>query len=846
MYLLKASESIPRIVVSRACAIGRHLKLSSLFLAVLILLANASAAVAQQPDTTEKKVANPIGVAGEQQKSQRQTKPSQPAIVAQTEPDKPDEVVIYSEKKEVQGDVYILTGKVQITYTDILVIADRATFNTVTNDLLAEGNVYFEQQGQRFTGERLELNYKTKRGTITMPTAFTNRTPGGTVVIVDASRADKTSDDTYVLEDAKLTACQEAVPKWAFTAKRARVRIEHRATVSNALFRIKNIPVFYLPYASISISKKDRSSGFLLPSSGSSNIKGRTLHLAYFQTLGRSADVLVRTDIYSKRGIGLGFDFRARTNETSHINIGSFLVFDRLLGPKLQSNCNPATDPNQCKLPDQGGSSFYAEGVHNFKNGFVAVADVNITSSFTFRQVFSDNILSAISPEERSLFYLNKNWRSFSFNAQFGEQSSFIGEFDKDGNFISDQIVKVRKFPSVELSKRSTQISDSLPFYFSFDAALEGVRRSETVGSDFRLKTPSVVQRLNFAPRLTFPLKSFAGFTLTPSLGFGSTFYSDSLDPVQRQVTGQNLFRNYADLDIDLRAPALAKVFHHQDGTPWFKHIIEPFVEYRRIAGIDEFDRTLRVDESDVIANTNEITYGVSNSFLIKRDSGDGSGPQPHELFNLTLMQKYFFDPTFGGALQEGVRNQFFPINTLSGFAFGAIKRDVSPLNIRARLRPTPTVFADVRLNYDTKFHDIRDFIVGAGITKGLFSISQSWYYTRHIAVDHFRSDLKFDPSTLPGNQMDISAFVGTPAHGPYGGFTVSYDFRDKLFNDGMRDRKLINLTTTAGWAWDCCSLNIQTITFNAGIRDENRIVFAFTLKGIGTFGTENIGQRRR
>ncbi len=783
-------------------------------------------AFAQQTEP-EKKVANPIGVADQQRQSNRQTKPAQITITAQVSPTSTEKVTIEAETQIVQGDVYICSGNVQVSYGDVLIIADRATYNEVTFDLLAEGNVYFEQQGQRLTGDRVEFNYKTRRGTILNSTTFTNRTPDGTTLVIDANRADKINKDTYTLENVKMTACQEAVPKWTFTAKRARIRMERKATVYNALLRVKNVPVFYLPYASISISKKDRSSGFLLPSSGSSSIKGRTLHLAYYQTLGRSADLQVRTDIFSRRGVGLGFDFRARTNETSKINFGSFLVLDRLFGEKG---------------PDQGGSSFYADAVHNFKNGFVAVADVNITSSFAFRQIFSDNILSAISPEERSLFYLNKNWRSFSFNAQFGEQSSFIGEFDKNGNFVSDQIVKTRKFPSVELNKRATQISERFPFYFSFDSALEGVRRSETSADQFKLKTPSVVQRLDFFPRLTFPLKSFAGFTVTPSLGLRSTFYSDSLDPVTRQVTGQNLFRNYVDVDVDVRPTALAKVYRHKDGAAWFKHIIEPFIEYRRIEGIDEFDRTLRVDERDVIAETNEVGIGISNSILVKRSPGEGQAPQPHEFLNLTLTQKYFFDPTFGGALRDGERNQFFPINTLGGFSFGALRRDMSPLNLRARVRPTQNIFADVRLNYDTKYHDLRDFIFGAGLTKGIFSISQSWFYTRRIAVDQF----KFDPSTLPGNQMDISAFIGNPSKGPYGGFTISYDLRDKLFNGGLRDQKLINLTTSTGWAWDCCSLNVQTITFNAGLRSENRIVFAFTLKGIGSFGTENIGQRRR
>src|SRR5262249_59180419 len=109
----------------------------------------------------------------------------------------------------------------------------------------------------------------------------------------------------------------------------------------------------------------------------------------------------------------------------------------------------------------------------------------------------------------------------------------------------------------------------------------------------------------------------------------------------------------YGDVDRDLRARGLARIFHHRDGPPWFKHVIEPFVEYRRIAGIDEFDRTLPIDERDLIADTNEIAYGVTNRLFVKRKGTDGSTPQTHELFDLTLTQKYFFDPTFVGAMDE-------------------------------------------------------------------------------------------------------------------------------------------------------------------------------------------------
>jgi hypothetical protein len=35
----------------------------------------------------------------------------------------------------------------------------------------------------------------------------------------------------------------------------------------------------------------------------------------------------------------------------------------------------------------------------------------------------------------------------------------------------------------------------------------------------------------------------------------------------------------------------------------------------------------------------------------------------------------------------------------------------------------------------------------------------------------------------------------------------------------------------------------VQYITFDLGVRRENRFVFSFSLKGIGAFGTEQFGQ---
>ena len=40
--------------------------------------------------------------------------------------------------------------------------------------------------------------------------------------------------------------------------------------------------------------------------------------------------------------------------------------------------------------------------------------------------------------------------------------------------------------------------------------------------------------------------------------------------------------------------------------------------------------------------------------------------------------------------------------------------------------------------------------------------------------------------------------------------------------------------------------VTVQDFFYNIGLRKENRVVFSFRLNGIGTFGTEQIGQRFR
>ena len=52
------------------------------------------------------------------------------------------------------------------------------------------------------------------------------------------------------------------------------ITLNDRFRAHGPTFRIKNVPIFYLPFVSVSIKKRDRASGFLTPTFGGSGQKG--------------------------------------------------------------------------------------------------------------------------------------------------------------------------------------------------------------------------------------------------------------------------------------------------------------------------------------------------------------------------------------------------------------------------------------------------------------------------------------------------------------------------------------------------------------------------------------------
>ncbi|HEY2867438.1 MAG TPA: LPS assembly protein LptD [Pyrinomonadaceae bacterium] len=836
---------------------------------------------AQQTNPVDRQVANPITdtpnvnpISAEQNiAAPKQQRPS-------VEPEGGGgEVVVYSEKNSVEGKegqrVITHQGNVDVHYGIYRLQADKITIYEAENKMVAEGSVVFDQgNDQRITGARGVWNYKTKLGYFEDSTGFTNQTNDGTVIYFTAERVERVSLDEVVVIKGKFTACEEAVPKWSFTADVARIRTHDRLKLKNAKFRIKDIPVLPLPYASIPIKEQDRASGFLTPTIGYSRDKGARISTAYFQTLGRSADATIRTDLYTSRGIGYGIDVRTRANSRSYFNFGFYAVKDRIFGPKADA-----------AHPDQGGSIVFAEGVQYFPNGFTAAVDVRLTSSLAFRQAFSDGIQQIISPIEVSQAFVNKSWDNYSLDLL--ARSQVIS--------IPNVRVKTSNLPSVNFEKRPSSLSFLKGIYFGFKTSLEGVSRREEVddvalyrqqtGSD-PVVTPVLGQRLDIWPEFLAPLHT-KYFNLTATVTGRVTYYSDSFNNL-RQVVSTDVVRKYGSIELDLRPVALARNFYGKSGKFRFRHVIEPYVTYRYINGIGNFQNIIRYDENDTVTDTNEIEFGVANRIYTRRyaeavtkdaqkellatppDQREPLSAQPYELFSLTVRGKYFFDKTFGGALIPGERNEIAPITALTFYTFGGVPRRFSPINVDATYRPQHTIFVNTRMDVGVQGDGLRDISATVGYDTHNFKFFQTFYYTRAVTlipslhqyctppdgtgVPATSADgvptAPTDPDapckeagTLRGSQWSPSFFIGNRDRGWYTGASVFFDFENRRAAD---QSPLISSLYTLGYAFDCCSMAVQYYTFNVGVRHENRLVFSFRLNGIGSFGTEQYGQGLR
>lgn len=751
-------------------------------------------------------------------------------------------VSISAKQQEKQGEVFTLRGDVEIQFRGYTLRSDSITYDRTTGNATAEGHISLDggPHDIHMTASHGTYNLTTQTGKFYDVSGTTGaRFKGRNVTLTSSSPlafsgklVEKNGEDVYIIHHGTVTSCELPHPKWTFSASKIVVVVGESAHIHNTIFRLKGVPIIYLPFAAPPVERTGRQSGFLLPIFGTSSTKGTILGDSFYWAIDRSMDATVGAEYFSKRGWAMHDAFRARPSDSSYLNVDYFGVLDRGIGtPKV----------------DQGGEDVKLIGEAILPHDFRGVASLNYLSSFVFRLAFTENFSQAVDSEVKSIAFLSKTYSGFSVNA-------FASRYQNFQSTTRGDLVTIFHAPGVEISSADQRLGSSR-LYWSFDTAAEGLRRTEP-GFD----TPNLVGRLDVEPDVSLPL-FLGGWTFRPEIALRNTFYTESVQPnggvglaIQDVVN-----RRAVQTAVEIRPPTLARVFEKPLAGRKFKHTIEPYLIYRLTSGVNNFPSIIRFDYRDILSDTNEIEYGLTQRLYLKHvhqqcdqekqdnsskaNAADTSATSKsssctpagaNEFVTWELKQKYFFDPNFGGAIVDGRRNVLTTTADFAGIAFLTQPRRFSPIVSRLRMRTSGNTDIQWELDYDTTTGRINASTVFSTFHFGDFFLGGSQAFLR-VPGEIFVSNPIPGPDQF--NQFRLLAGYGSPSkRGLSAAVNVGFD---STFNFVQYS------AAQAAYNWDCCGASFEYRRFALGsVRNENSFRFAFTLANIGSFGNLRRQQR--
>lgn len=712
--------------------------------------------------------------------------------------------------ERVSDSHWKLSGQVEVECERVKFFADEIEIFTDTNRLIARGNVVFSSPLARVSAESAEFNTETLTGVFTQASGimtlgpktdrslFAGQDPD---VYFFGDSVERLSERQYRLTHGAFTTCVQPTPRWELVSGRATINIDDYAVLRNTVLKVKGVPLMYLPYAYYPLKDGQRATGFLLPTYGTSTIRGQAISNAFFLAMGRSQDATVFHDWFTRAGQGVGGEYRYIAGPGSEGSARAYLFSQRA-----------------SQFATTTGSSLALPSTHSFEvTGQVSQAlgahmrvrsQVDYFSSLITQQLYKQDVFAASRRQRVVGGNWSGVWGLYSLTGSF-QRSELL---DQSGGSLayggtprfSGNIAPVRLFGLPIYGAVQSEFSNSL--YVAKSAA----GRVDDLG----------LRRIEATPSLRIPLSRWPFLTLNPSVTWRNTLYSESLD-VQGRRSTDPIGRHYFDLRTDISGPTFSRIWDFGEsgtgGIQRLKHVIEPFGIVQRVTGQDNRARIVQLyDTRDyVVQGTTSVTYGLTNRVLVRpRPRLDQKETSTREALSVSVQQTYYsktqagqFDFSYVGASRLAKIGHF------------------SPLAISARAMPTSAVTTTSRLEYDMS----TGTPISVGI-QGSISATRGLDLSADVSRS-FRQRLTngtpiYDSVVRLGGRLVVRSMKGS--------YSITRDLT-----------RGYNVQQSVGWSYNaqCCGVALDYQAFNYPeisslfpVSADQRIQFTFMLAGLGTF----------
>ena len=498
-------------------------------------------------------------------------------------------VEVTADRMEYLGKLLIGEGNVAVQQANASLQADRVTVNSETGEINASGNILMIRDGNRWEGQELVYNYKTREGNFGKSAMYFEP------AYITAESTERISTNEYVMHNAMMTTCSGENPIVYAKAKEVRVIDDHKTTgiyvkAKSVTFYIGPVPIFYTPIWHRRFG--DRVFNFTLGYDGHLGAFTRgsaTIHPNEWLT------AETHLDLYSQRGLGLGQDFRWKTPygggaiETYYIN----------------------------------DNKPYDNGIHNMGYDKSLVDAQRYRVKFTDHEAIDEQTYLATKLNWLSDPLITKDFFNDEFRHQMNPENYAVVQRSADDyaasvridHRMNDFYETVNRMPELTYDRYRSRLGDS-PFYFESEnnAAFLETLKAKTNSMPALPGYDSA--RFDSYNRLFLPLRFKDFFNVIPRAGYRGTWYSQTDTP-----TKDPGYRNLFELGT-LTSFKTYKTLTEKSGFygTGLRHVAEPYVDYSWRAAPDlRTNDIYQFDAVDALDKQNEARFGIRNYLQTKR-----------------------------------------------------------------------------------------------------------------------------------------------------------------------------------------------------------------------------------
>ena len=703
---------------------------------------------------------------------------------------------------------------VQIDCDEMQLFADTVEHFREEGRLLAQGHVLFVSGTNRISAERVDFNTKTRNGTfyVASGTAImkqgTPRESAGEqepYAFFWGEELHKIGPTKYKIVNGGFTACLQPTPRWEVSSGSLILNVDDYVLLKNAVFKVKGVPLLYMPVFYYPMEEDDRSTGFLLPTYGTATLAGQRLSNAFFWAIGRSHDATFVHDWFTKTGYGLGSEYRYVLGGGSSGNARFQYLNEKGITTTIDG-VETTTDPRR---------SFKLTGdvVQTLGAGWRARGYSDYFSSLGATQKYEQNVYHATNRTRRYGGNVSGSWAEYVLNASLEQRDIFDNR---------EVLARDGSLPRVSVSRGERPIGKS-PLYFGASGEYVTFVRKTIIGDITTVDQG--LTRLDVNPILRIPFTQWPFLTVNTVVSWRGTYWSESLDietPIPAQVP-QSIGRSFFDFVSQIRWKTGPRIWDKPDGRK-IKHVIEPSLSVQRTTAVDEFDQIVKLDSADyIVGGVTRYTYGLNNRLYAKRDNS-------REVLNVGVAQTYYTDAR-AAQYDRNYQN------------FDTAPSNFSPVAVTARMAPTVGIQANFGTEWDHQVNAIRIVRASGSFLHSTWLQGEAgWSWKRVIP------ELKGFDEASANHFLNATATLKTRRNNFGGTYSFNYDMR---LDEFLQQRYMVYYNA------QCCGVSVEYQTWDfqgsvvgLAVPQDNRFNISFTLAGIGAvpsfFGAMSGQQNRR